>query len=58
MLVLLSATAPSVFAQSCEDIPNPGTESISASITINGTGVPVTDGMVIPAYIPSCGLIR
>lgn len=39
-------------AQTCDPIPQPGGESISAQITINGTGIPVTDGMVVPAWTP------
>ncbi|HKR61295.1 MAG TPA: DUF6531 domain-containing protein [Pyrinomonadaceae bacterium] len=47
----LSATS-SLQAQTCENIPQPGSESISAKITINGTGIPVTNGMIIPAWTP------
>jgi hypothetical protein len=42
------AAAPALQAQTCENIPNPGSESMSAHITISGTNTPVTDGMAIP----------
>lgn len=40
--------APTLKAQTCENIPNPGTESLTARISIAGTNIPVTDGMVVP----------
>ncbi|HEY3041724.1 MAG TPA: hypothetical protein VGJ66_23515, partial [Pyrinomonadaceae bacterium] len=46
-LILLSLYAtPGIQAQTCDAIPNPGTESISAHITRKDTNVTVTDGMV------------
>jgi len=36
-----------VSAQSCEDIPEQGPGSISASITFNGTSATVNEGMVV-----------
>jgi RHS repeat-associated protein len=49
ILVSLCASAM-VQAQTCEDVPHPGTESMSAHITIKDTNTPVTDGMVVPRY--------
>lgn len=40
------AAAPALQAQTCEHISNPGSESMSAYITLNGT--PVAEGMVVP----------
>ncbi len=42
------AAAATAQAQSCPDIPSGGSESISASITIDGTGIPVTHGTTLP----------
>ena len=48
MLALI--TAPAIQAQDCDNIPSGGSESISAEVTVNGTGVPVTDGMMLSTY--------
>ena len=37
-------------AQTCENIPNPETESLVAKISINGTNIQVADGAVIPSW--------
>jgi hypothetical protein len=49
-IVILFATAATsrVSAQTCTDVPASGTESMSATITINGTNIQVTDGMWVP----------
>ncbi len=49
ILFAFSAT-PAVQAQTCENIPNPGTESLVAKISINGTNIAVADGAVIPSW--------
>ncbi|MGH9873572.1 MAG: DUF6531 domain-containing protein [Pyrinomonadaceae bacterium] len=46
--LMVFATAATVKAQTCEDVPSGGGESLSASITINGSGVPVTNEMELP----------
>lgn len=51
LLMALAATS-ALRAQTCENIPQPGTESMSAQVTIDGTGIPVTDGMTIPRWTP------
>src|SRR5947207_3933057 len=33
-----------------ENMPHPGTENISTEITIDGTNIQLTDGMVVPRY--------
>ncbi len=50
LLLFVLSLAPTAQAQSCENIPTSGTESISAQISINATGTAVTDGMVIAPY--------
>jgi hypothetical protein len=51
LLALVSGPYSHVaLAQSCEHIPEQGSESISATITVNSSGQELTDGMVIPAY--------
>lgn len=39
---------PAIQAQSCEDIPSGGAQSMSAQITIDGTGEVLTDQAVVP----------
>ena len=50
LIILALAATPALQAQTCDAIPNPGTESISAHITRKDTNVTVTDGMVIPSW--------
>ena len=40
----------SAHAQSCDNIPSGGGQSLSAHITINGTQTEVFDGSVLPIY--------
>jgi hypothetical protein len=48
LIAFALAAAPVLQAQTCENIPNPGTESLVGKIRINGTNNPVTQGMAIP----------
>jgi RHS repeat-associated protein len=50
LIAMFGSHASSVFAQSCENIPEQGSESIVASISVNGTGQELIDGMLVPAY--------
>ena len=50
LIILALAATPALQAQTCDSIPNPGTESISAHITRKDTNVTVTDGMVVPSW--------
>jgi RHS repeat-associated protein len=50
-LILVSLYASAMGqAQTCEAVPHPGTESMTAHITIKDTNIPVTEGMVVPIY--------
>ena len=48
LITFALAAAPALQAQTCDNIPNPGTESLSAKVSVNG--VQVTDGMVVPHW--------
>ncbi len=48
-LILLWLPAATVQAQTCPNIPSGGGESLSASISINATGQPVSDQGLVPA---------
>ena len=50
MCLLFEATASVSFTQSCENIPDQGSESVTAFISVNSTGQQLTDGMVVPAW--------
>jgi RHS repeat-associated protein len=48
LIAFTLAAVPALHAQTCENTPNPGSESMVAKIRINGTNNPLPDGMLIP----------
>src|SRR5689334_13574281 len=49
LVLFKSDSVPTVEAQSCDNEPQGSGESISADISFQGTGQPVTGGGVVPA---------
>src|SRR5689334_620237 len=49
LALLTSASVPTVEAQSCDNQPNGSGESISADVSVQGTGQAVTSNGVVPA---------
>ena len=47
--LFIVAPVPVVEAQSCDNVPNGSGESISADVSVQGTGQPVTGSGVVPA---------
>lgn len=49
LILAALASTPALRAQTCSNIPEAGTESMSVQVTIDGTSNTVTDGMMVPA---------
>lgn len=50
LFVFVLAAPATLQGQTCDSVPHPGTESVSAHITRKDTNVTVTDGMVVPSW--------